>query len=563
MNRLVGGLVLLALAALEVGAIVLLAPGGIIPYWVLVLPATTAIAGFLLMFSHAIESHFAAYVERVARDLEHDAETLEESSTTWVRAMVVFTALAVGAELVLLVAYHKWDAAWGSTSVLFISVFVIICAVILGTRNKWYKNRKYTTPKWVFLIPLAGFALCAWLGTYYTEPVTPAQGAQYDYSQTRASGSGWHGTYFFTNSSSDNSGVSVPKCSGKGCGYVYLLLFLILIVVVCIVGSATIPHFWVLATLLMLTFMVIIVLHEYLVLREPERIEPARPETNPSNGALSQSSTIVQRLGASFAGRQLLEFFQNLIDILKDPAVIRLAPIALVIALCYFAFYLEGQGNIQNMNRNGTEIANTYSTQTAGAPGAPATLKASEAWKLILSDTFDDNKNGWTTGEGKSVTDGKYGWDFSSNNTPEEGTYRGLPEMAEQGDFAASIDARVASLSADCGAGLTFRNSLGPGQITDYAFTIIGSQHWRFELNHDRSNLFSGTDGTFDAIVPGALNRITVIAQGSHFTFFVNGKYAGNASDGTLKEGKVGAAVLIFGPGTCQVEFDNFEVRAP
>lgn len=557
MNRFIGGLVVLALAALEVGAIVLLAPGGTIPYWVLVLPAAAAIAGFLLIFSHGIESHFGAFIEKTERDLQKDVATFEEGSTTWVRAMVVFTALAAGIELVLLVAYHKWDAAWGSTSVLFVSVVAIFGAVLLGTRNKWYSNRNYTTPKWVFLIPLAGFAMSALLGIYYTEPVSPAQGAQYDYSQTRASGSGWHGTYFFTDSSSDNSGVSVPKCSGKGCGYAYLLLFLILIVLLCIVGSATIPHFWVLATLVMLTFMVIIILHEYLVLRESRHTKPAGPETTPSDASRSWDLRIVRTLEASSPGRLLLVLLLGLIDRLKDPAVLLLAPITLVVALLAFFFYLEGQGNIQNINRSGTETANAYSTQTAGAAGAPATLKATEAWKLVLSDTFDDNKNGWTLGSGLSIHGGKYVWDLNNKGSEPE-IFRGLPEMAGQSDFAASIDARIGDSSADCRPGLTFRASSN----SDYLFDIAGGLEWQFNLN--QGGRFAGAFFRGPAaIVPGTSNRITAIGRRSHFILFVNGKYVGNADDGTLNYGQVGVAAWILGSAECHFEFDNFEVRAP
>lgn len=590
MKRLIGGLGLLALAALEVGAIALLAPGGTIPYWVLVLPAATAISGFLLMFSHAIESHFGAFIEKTERNLQQDVKTFEEGSTTRVRAMVIITALAAGVELVLLVVYHKWDAAWGSTSVLFVSVVAVLCAVLLGTRNKWYLNRNYTTPKWVFLIPLAGFALSALLGTYYTEPVSPAQGAQYDYSQTRASGSGWHGTYFFTNSSSDNSGVSVPKCSGKGCGYAYLLLFLILIVLLCIVGSATIPHFWVLATLLMLTFMVIIILHEYLVLRESRRTAPAGTETTPSDESLSQSSTIVQTLRASFAGRLLLVFFHGLIDRLKDPVFIGLAPFAFVVALLAFFFYLEGVGNLVNLKRNNpdftlpndpivrlmatraaeaevaavTKTVQVAPTATAAyvsaAASASAAFKSTEAWKVIISDKFDDNRNGWTIGEGQSIAGGKYAWDTSH---PTGGKYvlRGFPQVPALSDFALSIDAWLIA-GSDCRIGLAFRSNMNLGSESGYGLFIGDDKSWSFQ-RFSPDGTYSVQSGDSDALTSGEPNRLTVMAQGSHLTFFVNGKYVAEAEDRTYAQGKLGAAVLNLLNNRCHAEFDNFEVRAP
>lgn len=195
---------------------------------------------------------------------------------------------------------------------------------------------------------------------------------------------------------------------------------------------------------------------------------------------------------------------------------------------------------------------------TADANTASAALKRTEGWNPLLTDKFDDNQNGWTTGDGKSVANGKYVWDMNNRVN----IYRGLPEMAPQSDFAASIDARLVSGSPDCGFGLTFRNSTDPGYMTDYVFYIHNDQRWGFDIIHSPDPGIA-QNGTSDAIVPRALNRITVIAQGRYFKFFVNGKYVGQAEDGTLASGKVGAAVWILGPGACQVEFDNFEVRTP
>jgi hypothetical protein len=98
--------------------------------------------------------------------------------------------------------------------------------------------------------------------------------------------------------------------------------------------------------------------------------------------------------------------------------------------------------------------------------------------------------------------------------------------------------------------------------MTDYVFYIQDDQRWGFDIIHSPDPGIA-QNGTSGAIVPRALNRITVIAQGQHFTFFVNGKYVGQAQDGTLEQGKIGAAVWILGPGACQVAFDNFEVRVP
>jgi hypothetical protein len=136
--------------------------------------------------------------------------------------------------------------------------------------------------------------------------------------------------------------------------------------------------------------------------------------------------------------------------------------------------------------------------------------------------------------------------------------------MATQSDFVATIDARLVSGSEDCGMGLTYRNGLNSSLTTtnDYVFYVHNDGRWGFDIIHSPDPGIA-QEGVTDAIVPRALNRLAVLAQGDTFTFFVNGKYVGQAQDDTLARGKVGAAVWMLGPGGCEVEFDNFQVRVP
>lgn len=196
---------------------------------------------------------------------------------------------------------------------------------------------------------------------------------------------------------------------------------------------------------------------------------------------------------------------------------------------------------------------------TATATAALGTLNATTGWEVVLSDTFDSNSNNWEVGEGKSVEGGKYVWNINDRVN----IYRGLPEIKGQTDFVASIDARLVTGSQDCGMGLTFRNGIDDfsGSMTDYIFYIQNDGRWGFDIIHSPDPGIAQY-GTSNAIVPRALNRIQVIAQGSQLTFFVNGKYIGQAEDATLSVGKAGAAVWVLGPGGCEVEFDNFQVSA-
>lgn len=197
---------------------------------------------------------------------------------------------------------------------------------------------------------------------------------------------------------------------------------------------------------------------------------------------------------------------------------------------------------------------------TATATAAQGSLQAVQAWNVVLTDSFDSNLNKWAVGDGKTVENGKYVWNINNRVN----IYRGLPEMQTQSDFLASIDARLVSGSPDCGMGISFRNGTDSfsGSTGDYVFYIHNDQRWGFDIIHSPDPGIART-GVSDAIVPRALNRIQVLAQGNQFTFFVNGKYVGQANDKTLVRGKIGAAVWVLGPGSCDVEFDNFQVSAP
>ena len=65
-------------------------------------------------------------------------------------------------------------------------------------------------------------------------------------------------------------------------------------------------------------------------------------------------------------------------------------------------------------------------------------------------------------------------------------------------------------------------------------------------------------------IRPGETNRLTVLAEGSHYTFYINDQYVGEADEDRLSQGEAGVAIELREAGDAAVfEFDNFEVRAP
>lgn len=209
------------------------------------------------------------------------------------------------------------------------------------------------------------------------------------------------------------------------------------------------------------------------------------------------------------------------------------------------------------------QAANTPIPSATATPVAPSEeqtlLQTSTGWQTLLNDSFDTNANQWDTTGGKQVANGKYSWDIGNKVN----IYRGLPNMDKLSDFAASLDAKFVGGSSECAYGITFRNSTHADSMQDYVFYIYDDQRWGFDIIHHPDPGIA-MDGTSPAIHSGGVNRISVIAQDTHYSFFVNDAYVGQVDDRTLASGSVGAAVWVLGKDKgCQVEFDNYSLRVP
>ena len=67
-----------------------------------------------------------------------------------------------------------------------------------------------------------------------------------------------------------------------------------------------------------------------------------------------------------------------------------------------------------------------------------------------------------------------------------------------------------------------------------------------------------------DLIEQGEANKITVIGEGSHFTFFINDQYVMEVEDDTISEGTAALAVELSDSDDHAIfEFDNFDLRTP
>ena len=65
-------------------------------------------------------------------------------------------------------------------------------------------------------------------------------------------------------------------------------------------------------------------------------------------------------------------------------------------------------------------------------------------------------------------------------------------------------------------------------------------------------------------IQPGQMNRLSVVAEGTSFYFYINNQYVDDYTDSKLSSGKVALVIGLNDEGdSATFEFDNFDVRGP
>ena len=199
--------------------------------------------------------------------------------------------------------------------------------------------------------------------------------------------------------------------------------------------------------------------------------------------------------------------------------------------------------------------------------GRQALLQDARQWRVILSDTFDDNHLEWTTGEQDdpelatmswSIERGKYRWQGSAKNgfvwwvTPESEAYT---------DFYLTASILQTSQPGVGEYGLIFRQITGEDY---FLFELNGSGEYALFLHWS-----DGWEPLIDwtphpAINAGSQNRLEVIARGADFIFMINDANVASYSDERFAEGAVGLLAGLSNPGETAIwEFDDFILRAP
>jgi len=205
-------------------------------------------------------------------------------------------------------------------------------------------------------------------------------------------------------------------------------------------------------------------------------------------------------------------------------------------------------------------------TATAQIENAIATAEgAANTWHVILADTFDSNDNDWLEESSDTeyalttytIVDGKYKWETTAHQSF-IGWVRA--DMEPLSNFYLSVEIQQISGPASADYGVLFRED---EDSNFYYFAITDTGEYSLYLFFEEWDTLIDWTQT-NLINPGEANRLTVIGEGSHFTFFINDQYLTEIENNQIPLGITGLAIeLADEDDQATFEFDNLELRAP
>jgi uncharacterized caspase-like protein/pSer/pThr/pTyr-binding forkhead associated (FHA) protein len=202
-------------------------------------------------------------------------------------------------------------------------------------------------------------------------------------------------------------------------------------------------------------------------------------------------------------------------------------------------------------------------------PDADPLARVRANWNVVISDSFDTNSQHWDTGNidepdnaagTRQIVDGKYHWEIQANR--DYATVASKSDVPD-GDFYVSVDVQQSDGSAACGYGLLLRD--GDAGVYQFGLANHDKEFSVFAWNEAKgaSRMLIGPAAS-EAIHPGEVNQLAVIAEGTHYQFFINDQPVGEMDDDEWTTGYVTLFLqLCQTADSAVIEFDNMELRTP
>jgi hypothetical protein len=184
------------------------------------------------------------------------------------------------------------------------------------------------------------------------------------------------------------------------------------------------------------------------------------------------------------------------------------------------------------------------------------------SWTLVVNENFETNTKTFTevsykgilASSSRYILNGRYHWELTENK---QSYFDVVYYDQSLSDFTLSVDIQKLEGSVESGYGVMFRS---PTAYEGYTFFVTNCQKFSLLVLQD-GEWMPRIDWSFSpAILPSETNTITVIAQGAHYDFYINGSYVGDLTDTQFSIGRVGLAVGFDKDATGHYAFDNFSL---
>lgn len=235
----------------------------------------------------------------------------------------------------------------------------------------------------------------------------------------------------------------------------------------------------------------------------------------------------------------------------------------------------------------GTALAETFATQQASqtqaveqaatsTSGAFATATSRVTmldtiraeWPVRFSETFDNNDAGWDTEPEISpfvnilfdIQNGSYNWEVKAADQYDTIVWsKDAPDVLVHNEFLVTVEAGRTSGAIDSFYGMAFRRI-----DTDSFYLFAVSDSGYFDISLANDGLFETlVNERTSLVVPDQKNRLSVVANGSHYDFYINGTWLAEVDDERLKGGTVGTSIMVFLEQEAAFAFDILELYAP
>lgn len=227
--------------------------------------------GTVLIFSRLLDRTVNPLVEEIHKDIEDDIRDLKERRFTNTHGMIFIIGAAVILFSFFVFRFHKVEAMWGPIPVV-IPTFICMAALAwFLPRSYWFREWTDYTPMWIFLIPTFGFILSVWLGLANTENMEVLRASSIEsvsYNTTRDMGN----VFLSTGDVTDFGFSGLSGCDDDVCGVILLVIGLVILTLVLVIGSAYIPHFWLLSGSILVGIMLLIAIHDLRIRRKPREV---------------------------------------------------------------------------------------------------------------------------------------------------------------------------------------------------------------------------------------------------------------------------------------------------